>query len=173
MAGYVIHIAIGNLIFNKNIKIMDSEYYENYIYGVIMPDYKKDHLQRDHIPFIQSRKLTHCLDMNKKIEELTAFELGYFVHLITDHYFYKFFKDTGSLYDDYDLTNKQLVEKYNLKLPTIIKEDIVYKEGIPKVLKLEELCNFIEDMSNLNLKKEYKKFKKTEMNSKYIGKLTI
>ena len=56
-------------------------------------------------------------------------------------------------------------------MPDLIKDDIKFKDGAPKILEIDEICKFIDEMANLNLKKEYKKFKKTEMNCKYISNM--
>ena len=170
MAGYMIHIAVGKVIFDKN-KNMKSEDYEGFLQGIIMPDYKKNNLRNSKLDKGDELwKLTHSLDMNKKFEDLTPYELGYFVHLVTDKYFYQVYNNCGPHYEDYNFTNKMLMEKYNLDLPVLIEDDVEFKQGAPRVLKTDGLCKFIDEMSNLNLKKEYEKCKNTEMNNNPFNK---
>ena len=77
----------------------------------------------------------------------------YFLHLVTDYIFYnkllKYF--SKDIYNDYDILNEKLQKKFNVTLPENIKDKVFYKEGKTKVLKLENIIKFIEDVSDYKL----------------------
>lgn len=58
------------------------------------------------------------------------------------------------MYDDYDLLNSYLIEKYNVKLPEKVKKQVFYKkEGTLKILSKELVEKFIKEVSELDLDK--------------------
>ena len=89
---------------------------------------------------------------DKKID--TSFNRGYFLHLITDYLFYNKYIDriSDDIYNDYDLLNDGLIEKYDITLPEKAKEKVASKtEGNLKILSRELVEQFIEDVSELDL----------------------
>lgn len=101
----------------------------------------------------------------------TTFLRAYFLHLLCDYYFFgEYISDDRitnlSLMDavkigfnDYNLITPRLIKKYNLDVPEEIKE-IISGEGIGeiKLLKEDIVDKFIEEMANLDLYSEKKKF---------------
>ena len=101
----------------------------------------------------------------------TSFLKAYFLHLLCDFYFFgEYIKDDRlsglSLmeavkigYNDYNLITPKLIKKYNLDIPYQIK-DIISKEGIGNLQILDEVKvdEFINDMSNIDLYEEMKKY---------------
>ena len=87
----------------------------------------------------------------RELEE--DFDKGYFLHLVTDYIFYNKFLDYFSrdIYQDYDILNQELQEKFHVKIPDRIK-DKVYQEGTTKILKLNEVVDFIEEVSSYRLR---------------------
>ena len=58
------------------------------------------------------------------------------------------------MYDDYDLLNLYLIEKYNVKLPEKVKSKVFYKkEGKLTILSKELVEKFIKEVSELDLDK--------------------
>ena len=85
---------------------------------------------------------------------------GYMLHLLADYYFYnKYFKkeivemeqNGDSLYYDYDCMNKEISEKYNVKLFENIKQYAKIIDGNAKYLNTNKVIDFIEEMSDINL----------------------
>ncbi len=148
MAGYVIHLAVAESYIKKHED--DIKDYNRFIEGVIFPDsvsdksithYGEKSSKTDLKAFLEDNKIDN--DYNK----------GYFLHLITDYIFYnkllKYF--SKDIYNDYDILNEKLQKKFNVTLPENIKDKVFYKEGKTKVLKLENIIKFIEDVSDYKL----------------------
>ena len=55
------------------------------------------------------------------------------------------------IYNDYDVLNKKLQEKFNVKIPESIKNQVFYKDGKTRILDLDSTIKFIEETSNLSL----------------------
>ena len=148
MAGYVIHLAVAESYIKKHEG--DIKDYNKFIEGVIFPDsvsdksithYGEKSSKTDLKAFLEDNKIDN--DYNK----------GYFLHLVTDYIFYnkllKYF--SKDIYNDYDILNEKLQKKFNVTLPENIKDKVFYKEGKTKVLKLENIIKFIEDVSDYKL----------------------
>lgn len=147
MPGYVIHLAVAKEYLNKNKEINENEFIE----GVIYPDSVKDksltHYGKGSSYTNLFKFLTHK-DIN------TIFNRGYFLHLLTDYLFYNRYIDTFSkdIYNDYDLLNRKLIEKYDLKIPDKIKDSVFFKkEGELKILSMEIIDNLVRDISIMNI----------------------
>ena len=148
MAGYVIHLAVAESYIKKHED--DIKDYNRFIEVVIFPDsisdksithYGEKSSKTDLKAFLEDNKIDN--DYNK----------GYFLHLVTDYIFYnkllKYF--SKDIYNDYDILNEKLQKKFNVTLPENIKDKVFYKEGKTKVLKLENIIKFIEDVSDYKL----------------------
>lgn len=149
MAGYVIHLAVAEVYKRKHPE--DIKKYDKFIEGVIFPDSVSD------------KSITHYGEKSSKVNLKSFLEeneinddysKGYFLHLVTDYIFYNkllecFSKD---IYNDYDVLNKRLQEKFEVKIPENIKKDVFYKEGEEtKILNLEKVIKFIEEVSDYKL----------------------
>ena len=90
-----------------------------------------------------------------KIADLsTELNKGEFVHLITDYLFYNHYLEFFSkkdIYNDYDISNKSIIEKYNVKLLDEIKDTVFLKEGEMKVLNLPLIYKLIDEISDIDL----------------------
>lgn len=150
MPGYVIHLAVAKQYIKKHKNQIkdEGEFYK----GVVYPDSVSD------------KSLTHYGEKSSKVilkkffEEKdlkTDFNKGYFVHLITDYLFYNKFLDFFSkdIYNDYDVTNKHLINKYQVNITEDIKEKIFFKDGKTTVFDLENVINFIEKTSEYDINK--------------------
>ena len=55
--------------------------------------------------------------------------------------------------NDYDITNKPLIDKYQVNITDDIKEKIFFKDGKTTVFDLENVINFIEKTSEYDINK--------------------
>ena len=147
MAGYVIHIAIAQEYLRKN----NKKYNKDIVRGSILPDLTTDKSKTHYGKSPAYTNLKKFLLANEISSELNK---GIFLHLITDYLFYNKYLNVFSkqyIYDDYDISNKVLIDKYNVKLFDEIKNAIFFKEGEMKVLNFELIYKLIDEISNLNL----------------------
>ena len=142
MAGYVIHLAVGEEYLR--IHTGDINDYDKFIEGIIYPDSVTDKSLTHYGPKSSQVNLRKFFN-DRDIED--DFNKGYFIHLVTDYLFYNKFINTFSkkyIYNDYDILNKKLEEAFNVKIPLKIKEKVHYSSGITKILKLNDTIKFIK-----------------------------
>ena len=147
MPGYVIHLAVGK-VYSENNRIRDLESFEK---GIIMPDLSKDKAQSHYGPYSSSPGLDKFIN-EKGIED--SFNEGYFLHLLTDYYFYNKFLEEWKpeIYSDYDKLNEELIKKYGIKLPEEIKDKVNFKDGELKILNKEMIYKFVETVGKINIR---------------------
>ena len=148
MAGYVIHLAVAEQYIKNFPKDIDN--YNDFIEGVIYPDSVSDKSLTHYGTKSSKPNLKAFLD-EKEIDN--CFNKGYFLHLITDYIFYNKFIEYYStdIYNDYDILNKTLINKFNVKLPDSVKDKVFYKEGTTKILNLDKTVNFIKNVAKYKL----------------------
>ncbi len=150
MPGYVIHLAIAEEYLEKHKD--KAEEHDKFIKGVIFPDGVADKSLTHYGECSSKSNLYNYLQHNDMNE---SFKRGYFLHLLTDYLFYNKYIETFSkkiVYNDYDILNKGIMDKYNVVIPEEIKPYVFFKnEGKPKILTKELVEKFIEDVSNLDL----------------------
>ena len=98
----------------------------------------------------------------------TEFNKGCFLHLVTDYLFYNKYLDKiekPQIYYDYDYTNEDIVNKYNLELPEEVSNKVFFKKGTPKILTLELEYKIIEEVSNLDILEIAKNVNNVEWNT--------
>jgi len=157
MPGYVIHLAVAEEYLRKHKD--RKENYDDFIEGVIFPDSVKDKSETHYGRASSESNLYKFLEENS-IEE--SFKRGYFLHLLTDYLFYNRYIDIFSkdVYNDYDLLNKGLMEKYKVVLPEKIKDYVFFKEGNnPKILSEQIVNSVVEDISKMDIDDIAKKVK--------------
>ena len=164
MAGYVIHLAIAEEYLRKHNDIKED--YEEFIKGVIYPDSVTDK-SLTHYGIKSSKVILKDFLQDNEINN--SYMRGYFLHLITDYLFYnkyleKFSKD---IYNDYDILNKRLIEKYNVVLPENIQNNVFYKEGETKILTMELAIKIIDEISDLNLNAVEKEIRENPNDEKW------
>lgn len=164
MAGYVIHLAIAEEYLRKHKDIKED--YEEFIKGVIYPDSVTDK-SLTHYGIKSSKVILKDFLQDNEINN--SYMRGYFLHLITDYLFYnkyleKFSKD---IYNDYDILNKRLIEKYNVVLPENIQNNVFYKEGETKILTMELAIKIIDEISDLNLNAVEKEIRENPNDEKW------
>ena len=164
MAGYVIHLAIAEEYLRKHKDIKED--YDEFIKGVIYPDSVTDK-SLTHYGIKSSKVILKDFLQDNEINN--SYMRGYFLHLITDYLFYnkyleKFSKD---IYNDYDILNKRLIEKYNVVLPENIQNNVFYEDGETKILTMELAIKIIDEISDLNLNAVEKEIRKNPNDEKW------
>lgn len=147
MAGYVIHIAIAQEYLRKN----KRNYNEEFVKGAILPDLTIDKSKTHYGKSPAYTNLKKFLLANELSSELNK---GIFLHLITDYLFYNKYLDRFSkqhIYDDYDISNKVLIDRYNVKLLDEIKDNVFFKDGDMKILNFPLIYKLIDEISSLDL----------------------
>ena len=89
--------------------------------------------------------------------------------MITDYLFYnKYLEEfTKDIYNDYDILNKRLIEKYNVVLPENIQNNVFYEDGETKILTMELVIKIIDEISDLNLNAVEKEIRKNPNDEKW------
>ncbi len=148
MPGYVIHLAIAKEYTKKHKNQIDD--YNKFIEGVIYPDSVSDKSITHYGEKSSKANLKEFL-LENDIED--SYNKGYFLHLVTDYLFYNKFLDYFSkdIYNDYDILNKYLKEKYDVDIPKKVEKNVFYKEGKLKILNLDDTIEFINMVSNYDL----------------------
>lgn len=178
MASYVIHLAIAELYLKKH----SNENYKEFIDGTIDVDDVQDKVKSHYTGNTDKSNLKAFLGQKVILSEYvktncieTSYDKGYFLHLLTDYYFYNSYFDEcwinkveysdfkKVLYHDYHILNEYLIKKYSLKIPSRLKEDCYsMHKGKLEVLTLESIDQFIAFMSEVDIYKIYDMIKKSE-----------
>ena len=159
MPGYVIHLAVAKE-YLRNFRVSNET---DFLKGVIAPDLlSKENKKETHY----SEKGGAETDLNRFIKEKkinTSYMEGYFLHLIVDYLFYNeyFTNYDKRLYDDYDILNAELIEKYKIEVPEEVKEQVHFKSGELQILEKEKLYKMITEISNKKIRDYKKELKKT------------
>lgn len=148
MAGYVIHLSVAEEYLKKHPNA--NEDYNEFISGVIFPDSVKDKSETHYGMQSSQSNLNEFLKEHKLD---SSFERGYFLHLLTDYLFYNKFLDCISteIYNDYDILNDVLIQKYDITLPNEVKDKVFSKNGDLKILSMELVENLIKEISEYDL----------------------
>lgn len=153
MPGYVIHLAVAKE-YIRNFRVKDEE---EFLKGSLAPDLlstedkKETHYTQTGSSDVNLKKFIKENKINNSYIE------GYFLHLIVDYLFYNeyFPNHDERLYNEYDITNKELIEKYSISIPDEIKDCVQFKEGKLEILDKEKLFKMISEISKKKLS-EYK-----------------
>lgn len=160
MPGYVIHLAVAKE-YLRNFRVRDEV---AFLKGTIDPDYLAN----------GDKRKTHCSEKGgaetnlkqflKENQINSSYMEGFFLHLVVDYLFYNqyFTNHDNRVYEDYDIINNEMIEKYKIELPEEIKPFVHNKQGELKVLDKEKLYQMISDISKKNIKDYVKEAKKTE-----------
>lgn len=150
MPGYVIHLAVAKEYLKKSKNRNENE--EEFINGVIFPDSVED---KAITHYGEKSSKSNLYEFLKDKNVNNSFNRGYFLHLLTDYLFYNKYVDrmTKDMYNDYDITNKKLIDKYNVELPNEIKGSVFFKEGDLQILSYELLYKMIDEISNMDIDK--------------------
>ena len=161
MPGYVIHIAIAKEYLRKH----NQKYNVEFILGSVSPDFTNNKSETHYGKSPAYTNLARYLK-NNKLD--TEFNKGCFLHLVTDYLFYNKYLDKiekPQIYYDYDYTNEDIVNKYNLELPEEVSNKLFFKKWTPKILTLELEYKIIEEVSNLDIWEIAKNVNNVEWNT--------
>ena len=148
MPGYVVHIAIAQEYLKKH----KQKYSKEFIEGSIAPDFTKE---KSKTHYGKSPAYTSLKNYLKENSLTTEFDYGFFLHLVTDYLFYNYYLDffeKPQIYNDYDYTNQEIIEKYQVILPEKVKDQVFFKKGQPKIFQLNLAYKVIDEISSLDLK---------------------
>lgn len=149
MAGYIIHIAVGEE-FLRNYP-NEIKKYDDFIEGIIYPDSVTDKSLTHYGPKSSMTNLKEFF-IDRDIKE--DFDKGYFLHLVTDYLFYNRFLKVFSkkyIYNDYDILNKSIEKEFKVKIPEKIKDKVFYKSERTQILNLEKTIKFIKETAKYDL----------------------
>ncbi len=181
MAGFTIHLAVGEQYIEKHTgKIKDEK---EFIRGIVAPDLnekmtdiEKNKSKSHYGKWEEYSSITNIEqflnDKNVNINE--DYWKGYFLHLLTDYYFYNidFLKESNEIakakdhfYHDYDCLNKYLIEKYDVSKYDIwtIRKYINVISDNPKYLEINKVIKFIGKISDFDIETEVKIIKEKGM----------
>ena len=182
MAGFTIHLAVGVQYIEKHKNEIENE--QEFIKGVIAPDLneKMTDIEKDKSKSHYGKwgNYNYFIDFNKFLDTKTIdikkdYFKGYFLHLLTDYYFYnidfhnestRIMKCKDTFYHDYDCLNEKLIKKYSkidkYEFNSIKKYMKTLKEE-PEYLKLNKIIDFIEKISDFDIESEVKIIKEKGM----------
>lgn len=165
MAGYVIHLAVAEEYLKKHSDFKED--YDEFIEGVIYPDSVTDK-SLTHYGRKSSKVILKDFLKENKLEN--SYKRGYFLHLVTDYLFYNKYLDifTKDIYNDYDILNKFLIEKYDVKIPNSIEDKVFYKEGKTILLTKELVIKVIDEISDLDLNIIEKEIRENPNDGKWL-----
>ena len=141
MAGYVIHLAVGEEYIRKyKDDIKDKK---DFLRGIVAPDRTDDNRKAHYGEKNLIESLNNFLSQNNEEIEKDYIK-GYFLHLITDYIFYGKYFSRGHYYEDYDKTNKKIIEKYKVEIPEELRRYAIFTDGEPEYLKYHLIDEIIE-----------------------------
>lgn len=182
MACATIHLAIAK----KYVEKYPELDYEKVMAGTLYPDAAEDNDKShytevnrgsDNVSHVRSK--VNLYEFLKEHKNLNDFELGWFLHLVTDYLFFKecfteeyllnnsyenFCKD---LYFAYDHLNLYLSEKYQLTKEDYKEYQSEYYTGVPYedcILPKEMIDVFIDRVSSIDVKKYIEKIEEYREN---------
>ena len=151
MPGFIIHLATANEYIRKYPKDIKNK--NDFLEGSIAPDLTtKEGKKETHYGQSSAEVELRKYLMSNSVE--SDYDKGYFLHLVTDYLFYNYYLNEirkPQIYEDYDVTNKTLIEKYKIDLPEKVKDKIFFKNGNPEILTVKLACKVIDEVSEYTL----------------------
>ncbi|TGD20981.1 hypothetical protein EGT49_12180 [Companilactobacillus suantsaicola] len=157
MGSRIMHYAMGTVLCRK------YSFDNDFLVGSIAPDVNKNsHTPKKLTHFIHSQKGTNTIVPQDFIDEyswaMTDFQLGYYLHLVSDDVwlntvFDKYIRKNTSYpkeelqriyYHDFEILNKILIDKYNLKKLSFDK----YMVSNVKEIQDKDLEYLVDDLNN-------------------------
>lgn len=171
MACATIHLAIAKKYLEKHDKINKDDFFAGTLYPDAYLDNDATHYtdkgrKSDNVSHVRGK--VNLYAFLKEHDDLNDFELGWFLHLVTDYLFFEecfteeylnsrtYEKFCRELYHAYYCINGYLEEKYNLDksyykaYPNAYYPGIIYEDNI---LGKEKVDEFIDRVNNIDLDK--------------------
>lgn len=184
MASSVIHLAIAKKYFEKN----NNLNYEKLLAGSLYPDasnnknqthYTDSNRGKDNISHLRGK--VNLYSFLKERKNLNDFEVGWFLHLVTDYLFFEecfstqylqknsYKKFCEDLYFAYDCLNTYISDKYNITKEDYSSYPSQYYPGSKYedcILTKKGIDEFIERVSSIDINEYIKLIKITKVNIK-------
>ena len=177
------HVAVHEIIANRYIQKHHDEVRNKneFIKGSVAPDLNEQLTERrkikdfPHYGKWSNGNVETNIDKflkDKQVNIKQDYWKGYFLHLLTDYYFYnkqfnkefeEIKKNKGNLREDYDYIFEKILKKYKITLSNYTSKYVNIKDGNSKYLKLDKMLDFIEKMSDINIENEIKIIKQKGM----------
>ena len=161
MPGFTIHLAVGKRYIEKHENEITNT--QDFIKGIIAPDLNENftEIEKDKSKTHYGEWGHYSINTNineflrdKKVNTDLDYWKGYFIHLLTDYYFYnidfkneheQIVKNNDKFYYDYDCLNKKINDKYHTEIYKIksIERYMNITQDEPKYLKQEKVINFM------------------------------
>ena len=184
MACATIHLAIAKRYLKRNPNINIDDFIAGTLYPDADSDNDKTHYTdknrgSDNVSHVRGK--VNLSAFLKEHENLNDFEMGLFLHLITDYLFFEECFTTSyllsisydnfckELYHAYSCVNLYLEEKYDLTRDYYKAYPDAYYPGIPYeecILPREVVDNFIDRVDNIGMPKYLERIKKNGINIK-------
>ena len=170
MPSLAVHMAIAIKYMKKN-NVKDTS---SFMDGIKEPDYialaGQEQKEKAHYSSPKTDSMTVEQKMSGKVnlynyfsqnEINTDFQKGYCLHLLTDFFFFAHFFpykkiESGipfkTIYDDYEKIAHLMEDKYGVNNKGTPWEG-KYQDGEPTLFSVQEICDFIEICSNLDIEK--------------------
>ncbi len=190
MAGFHIHLAVAKRYAEKNNWQDTKELYRGTIDPDLVTDKSVSHYsgkqdKANLIDYLENK--VNVYEYLKNHEIKTEYEVGIFLHLITDYLFFTDFMDKNYLknitYDDfckdlyasYDATNEELLKVYSIELgefKEVLEKNIKKSKKEKKteasvgniIFTISDLKAFIERVSDIDLETYQDKIRKEKKN---------
>lgn len=179
MPGITIHIAVAKQYMKKHkLEIKDEE---EFFKGSLAPDRNQDmtksaeNKSETHYGKWQDYETIINIDeflKDSKVDMEQDYWKGYFLHLLTDHYFCNVYfkkqvdeikKNNDQFHYDYNCLNKVLLKKYKIEIIDNLKKHMNIYDKQPKYLKESKIIDFIEEISSMNIKDQVEIIKQKGM----------
>ena len=184
MASPTIHLAIAKKYLEKKKSINYKKFIAGTLYPDAVDDNNKSHYTdvnrgNDNVSHVRGK--VNLYDFLIEHESLSDFELGWFLHLVTDYLFFEkcfsteyllnnsyetFCKD---LYFAYDCLNTYIPKKYHITKNDYADYPSEYYPGIPYedcILSKNMIDEFISYVSSVDIYEYIKKIRKSKKNVK-------
>ncbi len=180
MASFGIHLAIAE----EYLKCHPKENRQEFIKGTIDVDLATDKIKSHYTGTTNHDNLIEFLNKKVVLEDYvseneisTSYDRGYFLHLLTDYYFYTTFFDREwlesidyhqfkqILYQEYPVLTHFINSTFKIEYPDIIEKYNYQINGVNKILTETKVNRFIQKIANLNIENIYAFIKNKQISS--------
>lgn len=166
MPGFVIHLATAEQYIKKHSGEIKNK--NEFLKGAVAPDMTtKENKGITHYGNDSAQIFLRKFLYEREIE--SDYDKGYFLHLVTDYIFYNKLLThiSKEIYNDYDILNQYLMEKYEVELLEEVKYTVFFKDGKLKIVSKELVEQAIELASDNSLSKIKEEIMTSEYNEKW------
>ncbi len=191
MPSMAVHLAVANEFLKYN-KINDKKSFRQ---GVLEPDIlglkSQEEKEKAHYTEPQTPNMTLKKRLETKVNLVnyfndrkidSDFEVGYYLHLLTDYYFFSYFLfapnhkkiktkkvNMRELYNDYEKIAKDMEQIFGVDNSSTPWAGL-YQEGEPTFFTKQEICDFVEKCSKIDIFKLKEEILKDPQNWRSVAK---